>query len=121
MELKVKRVYEAPEASDGYRVLVDRLWPRGLSKEKADVDLWAKDVGPTPELRKRWHEATPDQFPQVVKAYEAELAGETAPALHTLADELRGKPTVTLLYGLHDTEHNHAQILAEALGPLLAS
>jgi len=113
MEIRTKRVYDEPAASDGYRVLVDRLWPRGLSKQKADVDLWAKDVAPTAELRKAFHhDGMP--FDEFVKAYRAELAANVA-AVDELRGEITGHDVVTLLYAMHDPDHNHAGLLREAL------
>ena len=101
MRIDIKRIYDEPSPEDGYRVLVDRLWPRGLSKEAAALDRWAKEVAPSPELRKAWH--------------GAELAGQTAEALAALAEDLQAHDVVTLLYSLHDPEHNHAVVLAEVL------
>jgi uncharacterized protein YeaO (DUF488 family) len=113
MDIRTKRVYDEPAASDGYRVLVDRLWPRGLSKEKADVDLWAKDVAPSAELRKAFHhEDMP--FAEFVMAYRAELAAHAA-EVTALRDEIAGHAVVTLLYAMNDTEHNHAGLVREAL------
>lgn len=119
MELHVKRVYESAEASDGFRVLVDRLWPRGVSKERAAIDLWAKATAPSPELRKAWHAAPENEWAAYAERYRAELAHETAPALHELADTLRQHPKATLVYAAHDPEHNHAIVLAEALRPFV--
>lgn len=120
MELRVKRAYDDAEASDGFRVLVDRLWPRGVTKQRAAVDLWAKDVAPSPELRKAWHAANSDAaHADCEDRYRAELADESAPALAELAEQLKGKKTVTLLFGLKDVAHNHAKVLAKVLKPLL--
>jgi len=113
MEIHTKRVYDEPAASDGYRVLVDRLWPRGLSKEKADIDLWAKQVAPSAELRRAFHhEGMP--FDDFVAAYRAELASNTA-EVEKLRGEIAGHDVVTLLYAMHDPDHNHAGLLREAL------
>lgn len=113
MEIRTKRVYDEPEASDGFRVLVDRLWPRGLSKQKADVDLWAKDVAPTAELRTAFHH---DDLPfdEFVKAYRAEL-GHNADEVSKLRDEIAGHDVVTLLYAMNDADHNHAGLVRDAL------
>ncbi len=119
MELRVKRAYDTAEPGDGFRVLVDRLWPRGVSKERAAIDLWAKDTAPSPDLRRAWHAAPAEEWGSYADRYRAELAGETAPALAALAAELRRHPVVTLVYAAHDTEHNHAVVLQEALRPLL--
>lgn len=114
MDLRTKRVYDEPSPDDGFRVLVDRLWPRGLSKERADVDLWAKEAAPSTELRKAFHhEGMPwDEF---VDAYRAELAGATRPHVDALRDELAQHPVSTLLYSVADAEHNHAGLLRDAL------
>jgi len=112
VELRIKRVYDEPSDDDGFRVLVDRLWPRGLTKERAAVDLWAKDIAPTTELRRAFHQDGMD-WETFEAAYRGELA--TNPALPELREALAGKPLVTLLYGVHDERHNHAELLREAL------
>jgi uncharacterized protein YeaO (DUF488 family) len=119
MDLRRKRAYDTAETSDGWRVLVDRLWPRGLSKERAAIDLWAKDTAPSPDLRKAWHAASDAEWDAYADRYRAELAHETAPALAALADELRTHPVVTLVYAAHDPMHNHAVVLEDALRELL--
>lgn len=118
MELRRKRAYDTASAADGYRVLIDRLWPRGVSKEKAAIDLWAKDIAPSAELRRDWHAAPAEDFEVYADLYRAELAGEDADALRRLANELRQHPVVTLVYALHDTERNHAVVLEQALREL---
>ncbi len=115
MELRRKRAYDTAESRDGFRVLVDRLWPRGLSKERAEIDLWAKDAAPSPELRKAWHAASDDEWSTYADRYRAELDGERAPALKALAEELKKHRTVTLVYAAHDEDHNHAVVLEDAL------
>lgn len=115
MELRRKRAYDTAESSDGFRVLVDRLWPRGVSKERADIDLWAKDTAPSPELRKEWHAASDEDWGVYADRYRAELDGETAPALDELAAEVKKHDVVTLVYAAHDEHHNHAVVLEEAL------
>ena len=119
MQLRRKRAYDTPAAADGFRVLVDRLWPRGLSKERAEIDLWAKDAAPSPELRKAWHAASDEDWGVYADRYRAELAHETAPALEALAAELKQHGVVTLVYAAHDEEHNHAVVLERALSELL--
>ncbi len=119
MELRRKRAYDTASADDGFRVLVDRLWPRGVSKERADIDLWAKDTAPSPELRRDWHAAPDDQWGVYADRYREQLAQESAPALAALADELRPHPVVTLVYAAHDPVHNHALVLEEALRALI--
>lgn len=110
--MNVKRVYEEPSASDGYRVLVDRLWPRGLSKERAEVDLWLKEIAPSTELR-QWFHQDQSRYDEFAKRYRAELDGN--PAIERLRGIVAEHPTVTLLYGIKDAEHNHAAIVRERL------
>ena len=119
MELRRKRAYDTAEPSDGFRVLVDRLWPRGVSKERAAIDLWAKDVAPTTALRKAWHAAPPEDWNVYADQYRAQLAGESAGALHMLVDELKPHPVVTLIYSSRNTDHDNAVVLEEVLAPLL--
>lgn len=112
MAVRLKRVYDDPSPDDGFRVLVDRLWPRGLTKERAAVDWWAKDAAPSTELRRAYHQ---DGLPweAFAEAYRAELAGNSA--VGQLRSELAQHDVATLLYGAHDAERNHAVILLEAL------
>lgn len=114
MELRIKRVYDDPAPADGFRVLVDRLWPRGLSKERARLDLWAKDVAPSTELRRAFHHDGMS-WPDFEAAYRAELAGPAKPALDALRTELAAHSVVTLLHAVHDPVQNHAVLLQEAL------
>jgi uncharacterized protein YeaO (DUF488 family) len=115
MELRLKRVYDEPSPDDGYRVLVDRLWPRGLTKERAAIDSWAKDVAPSADLRRAWHAAGPDGLEDCVDAYRAELAGPSAAALTALRGEVAQHPVVTLLFAVHDPLRTHAIVLREEL------
>jgi len=111
-KLRIKRVYEEPGEDDGKRILVDRLWPRGLTKQKARVDLWLKEVAPSNELRK-WFAHDPSKWPEFKRRYIAELKTVGAP-LALLRQQLsQGK--VTLLYGARDEEHNEAVVLLEML------
>lgn len=103
----IKRVYDPPSPRDGMRVLIDRLWPRGLTKEKAAVDLWLKDVAPSPTLR-TWFGHRDDRFDAFADKYRAEL--EVNPAVAELR-ALIAKRKVTLLYGAHDPAVNHAVVL----------
>ncbi|MDQ0614996.1 uncharacterized protein YeaO (DUF488 family) [Microbacterium sp. W4I4] len=119
MELRRKRAYDNASADDGFRVLIDRLWPRGVSKEQAAIDLWAKDVAPSTELRRVWHAAPDADFEVNAERYRAQLEKESAKALQELVEELQGRPVVTLVYALHDTEHNHAVVLEGVLRRLL--
>ncbi|HZP35799.1 MAG TPA: DUF488 domain-containing protein [Methylomirabilota bacterium] len=110
--IRVKRVYEKPSPADGLRVLVDRLWPRGLSKQRAAVDVWLKDVAPSPELRK-WFGHDPARWKEFQSRYRKELRAQKE-ALGRLRRESRTR-TVTLLYGARDEEHNGALVLKEVL------
>jgi uncharacterized protein YeaO (DUF488 family) len=114
MHIALKRVYEEPEASDGMRILVDRLWPRRLSKERARVDVWLKDVAPSHELR-RWFGHDPQKFAEFRQRYQAELAKENGQfALYQLR-KLAQRGPVTLLFAAHDVEHNNAVVLRDLL------
>ena len=109
-----KRVYEEPAPDDGERVLIDRLWPRGLTKEKAHVDLWLKDIAPSRELR-TWFGHEPATFDEFRRRYEAELEQEPArTALDTLREHCTRGP-VTLVYAAHDSAHSNAAVLRELL------
>lgn len=119
MELRRKRAYDTAEEADGFRVLVDRLWPRGLSKERAAIDLWAKDTAPSPELRRDWHAASDEEWGVYADRYRAELENESAPALAELADHLQAHDVATLVYAAHDEQHNHCVVLEKALRGLL--
>lgn len=112
--IAVKRVYDPPAASDGRRVLIDRLWPRGLTKATVKLDDWCKDLAPTPELR-RWFDHRADRFAEFSQRYRAELARN--PAVEAARGSL-GKGRVTLLYGAKDPRINHAVVLAEYLRDL---
>jgi uncharacterized protein YeaO (DUF488 family) len=111
-KLNIKRVYERPSRNDGTRILVDRIWPRGVSKKKAALDEWFKDIAPSPGLRK-WFGHDPERFAEFRRRYCAELKLNKAAVKH-MRDLMRGSQ-VTLLYGAHDEEHNHARVLAEYL------
>ncbi len=110
MALKLKRAYEAPARDDGTRLLVDRLWPRGIAKDKARIDLWLKELAPSNGLRKRFH-AKPEKWDEFLTAYFAELdSGEADEAAKELRRHIRKGP-VTLLYAARDEEHNNAVAL----------
>ncbi len=111
-DVRIKRVYDPASDDDGARVLVDRLWPRGLRKEKAAWSLWLKDVAPSPELR-AWFGHDPQRFAEFTRRYHVELAANEG-AVEPLEDLLK-RDRVTLLYAAHDAEHNHALVLAEYL------
>jgi uncharacterized protein YeaO (DUF488 family) len=110
--IQTKRVYEDAANNDGYRVLVDRIWPRGVSKEKAKLDEWMKDIAPSSDLRK-WFGHDPDKFGEFKKRYKDEL-GEKEDLLDQLAEKSTQKK-VTLLYGAKDEEHNQAVVLESVL------
>ena len=111
MPVKIKRIYEPAAPEDGQRILVDRLWPRGVSKGNAHIDLWLKDVAPSADLR-RWFGHKPERWAEFQKRYLAELKDN--PAFEDLRRWVRGKPT-TLLYGARDETHNQARVLADRL------
>jgi uncharacterized protein YeaO (DUF488 family) len=112
--IHLKRAYEPSRASDGYRVLVERLWPRGLRKADAHVDEWLKDIAPSDELR-RWFGHDPSRFSEFCERYKRELRVEPArTALSGLAKRAR-RETVTLVYSAHDEVHNNAVVLAREL------
>ena len=110
MPMHIKRVYEIPEKDDGIRILIDRLWPRGLTKEKAKVDLWLKDIAPSTTLRK-WFGHDPSKWSEFKKRYHDELENNTE-AVTKLEEELK-KKKVTLIYGAKDQEYNDAVVLKE--------
>lgn len=112
MGVRIKRAYEQAEDSDGYRVLIDRLWPRGVSKTDARLDEWAKELAPSDELR-RWFGHDPERFEAFRRRYAEELAAH-AERLEELRARARSG-TLTLVYGARDTEHNDAVVLAEVL------
>ena len=115
MPVTLKRVYEAPAAVDGARVLVDRLWPRGLTKEKARIDAWLRDLAPSDELR-RWFHARPTQWLQFRRRYLLELEEpEKARALEELYELANRRASLTLLFASRNEEHNNATVLKELL------
>jgi uncharacterized protein YeaO (DUF488 family) len=113
-QIALKRVYDEPGAQDGTRVLVDRLWPRGLSKERARVDVWLKEVAPSNELRK-WFAHDPAKFEEFRRRYREELtSGEGQAALEQLRNLSKQGP-LTLLFAAHDPEQNNAVVLHDLL------
>lgn len=112
MTIRLKRAYEKPEATDGTRILVDRLWPRGLTKEKAAADLWLKEVAPSTELRK-WFGHDPGRWRSFRSRYRTELKHQSTP-LQLIRRKAKAG-VVTLIYGARDQEHNEAVILREFL------
>lgn len=113
-DVRVRRVHDEAAEEDGTRVLVDRVWPRGLSKDKAQLDEWAKDVAPSTELR-RWYRHDPDRFTEFKKRYHSELrSGEAGEALSRLRD-LAASGRVTLLTATKDVDLSQAAVLADVL------
>lgn len=108
----IKRIYEPPARSDGARILIDRIWPRGVSKKKAALDEWFKDIAPSTRLRK-WFGHDPARWLEFQRRYRSELKSNRVAVKH-LRDRIK-KGRVTLLYAAHDTEHNHAPVLAAYL------
>lgn len=115
MKVRCKRVYEAVEAQDGYRVLVDGIWPRGMSRERLALDAWLRDIAPSAGLR-RWFHHDPERWTEFRRRYRAEL-DPPPPALKDLARRAAAGG-VTLLYAARDTRHNHARVLAEVLSEI---
>ena len=112
MSIRLKRAYDPPSLDDGVRVLVERLWPRGLSKERAAVDLWVKDLAPSAELR-RWYGHDEAKWPEFRRRYRAELR-ERPDQLAELR-RLAGAGPVTFVYGSRETEHNSASVLRKVV------
>lgn len=110
--MKIKRAYAPVDNTDGYRILVDRLWPRGISKEKAQVDLWLRSVAPSNELRK-WFGHAPERFTEFSERFQKEL--DESGGLDELRAILKEHPVVTLLFAAHDEEHNNAVVLRKLL------
>jgi uncharacterized protein YeaO (DUF488 family) len=110
--LKLKRVYEQPSRADGMRVLVDRLWPRGLSRQKVSADLWLRDAAPSTELR-RWYGHDRTRWSEFRRRYRQELSRQ--PEVLELLDDLRRRSAVTLMSGTRDVAHSHAAVLVEVL------
>lgn len=109
MSVQTKRIYEPPSPADGHRVLIDRLWPRGISKEKARIDEWARDLAPSDELR-RWFGHRPERFEEFKARYTEELR-DHAEAIAALRRRARSG-TVTLVYAARDSDHSNAAVLA---------
>lgn len=113
IDIKLKRAYEPSGADDGYRVFVDRLWPRGLSHETFHYDLWEKDVAPDDDLRHWFHEDPDQRWDEFRRRYAAEL--RQSDAFRRFKESLLGHKVVTLLYASHDSARNNAVVLAEEL------
>lgn len=111
-DIRIKRAYEEPSSADGYRVLVDRIWPRGISKDQAALDHWAKELAPSTQLRK-WFGHDPARWEEFQDRYRAELADHTRELDELLRRARKGK--LTLVYGARDATHNQAQVLRQIL------
>lgn len=112
IDVEIKRIYDQPDPDDGYRVLIDHVWPRGVSKERAHLDEWARELAPSDELR-RWFDHVPERFEEFRRRYRRELESQTEP-LEALR-ERASKGRVTILFAARDQEHNNAAVLAELL------
>ena len=112
MSVRIKRIYEPAETQDGKRVLVDRVWPRGISKDQAQLASWMKDIAPSAALR-TWFGHVPERFAEFRRKYEEELAGEQAQALLGQLREWSREGQVTLLYAAKDEQHNQAVVLLQ--------
>ncbi|MGO3182636.1 MAG: DUF488 domain-containing protein [Aequorivita sp.] len=112
MDIQIKRIYEDATKNDGIRILVDRIWPRGVSKEDAKLDDWMKEIAPSTELRK-WYDHKVDRFQEFSKKYETELKNNSA-LVKELQSKAEGK-RLTLLYGAKDKEHNQSVVLKKFL------
>lgn len=112
-KIKIKRVYEASALEDGYRVLVDRLWPRGVKKEQLKHDAWEKGITPSVELRKWFHEDPENHWEGFTEMYRKEL--ESSEPMQKFIEDIRSHPTVTLLYASKEPVRNHARILQQFL------
>ena len=112
-KVNIKRAYDPPSPQDGVRVLVDRLWPRGLKRDVAKLDFWLKEVAPTDELR-RWFGHDPERWPEFKKRYRAELA-KNKTAIATLREQSKGRKPLTLIYAAKDPLHNNAVVLKALL------
>jgi uncharacterized protein YeaO (DUF488 family) len=113
MSITLKRVYDPPDVKDGYRILVDRIWPRGISEEAAKVDLWLRDIAPTTELRE-WFGHEVEKWPAFRERYTMQLA-DHGELLDLVRDIEHHRKTVTLLFAASDEEHNQAVVLLEVL------
>ncbi|MFB9844895.1 DUF488 domain-containing protein [Mucilaginibacter ginsenosidivorans] len=108
--VNIKRIYDPYSKADGYRILIDRLWPRGIKKENAHIDKWLKEVAPSTELRKQFNHQ-PEKWGHFIPAYLSEL--NSSSAVKELLSDINSYHTVTLLFAAGDTEHNHALVLQQ--------
>ena len=116
MMIKIKRIYEKYSPDDGFRILIDRLWPRGVSKDDAHVDVWFREIAPTDHLRK-WFSHDPKQWEQFKKKYIKELK-ENKPSLDKIKDLKKEHKIITLIFSAKDEQHNNAVVLSEFLHTL---
>ena len=116
--IQIKRAYEPADTADGYRILVDRLWPRGVSKQRAALDEWFKEIAPSPALRTWWNH-DPARMPEFSARYDAELEAHVTAVDH-LVDVAHAHDVVTLIYAAHDPAVNHAVVLKEFIEAQLA-
>ncbi|MBB5214218.1 DUF488 domain-containing protein [Parapusillimonas granuli] len=116
-QVQIKRVYDPPQRGDGYRVLIDRLWPRGVKKEELEHDAWIKDLAPSPGLRK-WFGHKVEHWDRFRDGYQAELRAPEQQARMRDLIQAAGRKKITLLYAAKDDKHNHALILADELNRL---
>lgn len=120
MTITIKRIYDPPEPGDGQRVLVDRLWPRGLSRERAGLEAWLRELAPSDELR-RWYGHAPERWEEFARRYQAELRQpERQAALADLTERAR-RGRLTLLCAARDVEHSNAAVLLDVLGDRLGA
>ncbi|MDP4265441.1 MAG: DUF488 family protein [Bacteroidota bacterium] len=115
--IKIKRVYEKPQKKDGLRILVDRLWPRGMTKEEAGIDKWSKELAPSTDLR-NWYGHDPEYWQEFQKRYQAELRKNKA--VEDFMEAHEDQKLITLVYATKDSEHTHALVLQEYLQNLYA-
>jgi uncharacterized protein YeaO (DUF488 family) len=119
-DIHIKRVYESPKRGEGFRVLVDRIWPRGIRKDDLHVDMWAKEIAPSTELR-QWFGHDPKRWAEFRQRYEAELRDRAiAQRIRHIVDAAHDRPVITLLYSAKDTEHNQAVVLKGVIERTLA-
>lgn len=111
-DIRCKRIYDPPDAKDGQRVLVDRLWPRGIARDRAALDLWLREIGPSDALR-RWYAHAPERYAEFAARYSGEL--NARPEETALLRRMAAGGRLTLLYAARDTEHNNARVLADWL------
>lgn len=113
MQINIKRVYDPPKVSDGYRILIDRLWPRGTKKEALKYDIWEKNIAPSPALLRWFHENPQEHWEGFVSLYSKEL--ENSASVKDFVEKIKSHDRITLLYASKDATHNHASVLRQFL------